>query len=149
LYTALELSSKVTAHRFPPLPEEPSLLSTASTLSKAEPWPNMLVAEILLPPLSSEFPTSYLYVSNRNDPSPEGDTIAIFSVEGGKLELVNEVRTGLNHLRAFAFEDSGRWLVAGGANGGGVKMYERVDGGRDLKEVASVAVDQPTSFLWM
>lgn len=109
----------------------------------------MLAAELLLPPPSSEYPIPYLYVSNRNDPSPEGDTIAVFAVSGGKLELVNEVRSGLNHLRGMVFDASGRWLVAGGANGGGVKVFERVERGRALREVAQVDVEAPTAFLWM
>lgn len=62
-----------------------------------------------------------------------------------------EVHTGLKHLRGAAIlgEDS-RWVVLGGTQGGGVKVYERVDNGRSLREVASLpGVEQPTAFLWL
>ena len=42
-----------------------------------------------------------------------------------------------------------KYLVAGGVNGGGVKIFERTDGGRRLKEVArNEFVSAPTGFLW-
>lgn len=107
----------------------------------------MLAAEILV----ATSPTPYLYVSNRNDPSPEGDTIAVFSLaDPAKPELVNEVRSGLRHLRGMWFggEDA-CWLIAGGVLGGGVKVFERVDGGKDLKQVASLELEAPTGFLWL
>jgi len=113
--------------------------------------PYMLAAEILIPPPNAAFPTPYVYVSNRNDPSAGGDIIAIFDItDVAKPELVAEVRSGLKHLRGMWFggpED--RWLVAGGVLGSGVKMFERVDGGKSLKEVASLELEAPTSFLWI
>ena len=149
----LELSSEVTAHRLPPLPAEPTHLATVPTMSKfpgtlAE--TGMLAAEILLPAPNSAFPTPYLYVSNRNDPSPEGDVIAIYSVaDPEKVELVAEVRSGLKHLRGMVFGGpQDKYLVAGGVLGGGVKVFERVDGGKGLKDVASLALEAPTGFLW-
>lgn len=112
----------------------------------------MVAAEILIPPTSATFPTPYLYVSNRDDPSPEGDIISIFSIEEpGSLELVKEIRTGLKHLRGIVFGgQDDRYLAAGGVKGGGVKIYERVDGGKDLKEVVHKAdVEAPTGFWWL
>ncbi|OSX61607.1 hypothetical protein POSPLADRAFT_1040124, partial [Postia placenta MAD-698-R-SB12] len=150
LYTVLELTNEVTAHRLPPAPEEPTLLACVHTLRTAAPreaWPDMFAAEILV----ATSPTPYLYVSNRDDPSSEGDTIAVFSLaDPAKPELVNEVRSGLRHLRGMWFggEDA-RWLIAGGVLGGGVKVFERVDGGKDLKQVASLALEAPTGFLWL
>lgn len=154
LYTVLELTNEVTAHRFPPAPAEPTLLSTVPTLSTAAPRdaePYMLAAEILIPPVSAAFPTPYMYVSNRNDPSPEGDTIAVFSLaEPTKPELVAEVRSGLRHLRGMWFGgDDSRWLAAGGVHGPGIKIFERIDGGKGLREVASLELDAPTGFLWV
>jgi len=108
----------------------------------------MLAAEILIPPSNAAFPNTYIYVSNRDEPNPMGDTITIF--EPGTMEMVGEVRTGLKHLRGMLFggEDN-KWLVAGGAQGGGVKIFERIDGGKGLKEVAKTEeVLAPTSFLW-
>jgi 6-phosphogluconolactonase (cycloisomerase 2 family) len=93
-----------------------------------------------------------MYISNRNDPSPEGDTIAIFSVEDPEgLELVEEFRTGLKHVRGIAFGGpDDRWLIAGGVNGGGVSIFERIDGGRNLKLVArNENIESPTGFLWL
>ncbi|KAI0683998.1 putative isomerase YbhE [Cytidiella melzeri] len=153
LYTLLELSSELTAHRFPPLPAEPTLIATVPTMSKFPGNPQqlgMLAAEILLPKPNRSFPSPYLYVSNRNDPSPEGDVIAIFSVEDPeKLVPVAEVRSGLKHLRGMQFGGSDdKYLVAGGAQGGGVKVFERVDGGKGLKGVASINLNAPTGFLW-
>ena len=68
-------------------------------------------------------------MSNRNDPSPEGDIISIFSVaDPAKIELVAEVRSGLKHLRGMAFGGSDdRYLIAGGAHGPGVKVFERTE----------------------
>jgi hypothetical protein len=49
---------------------------------------------------------------------------------------------------AFGGPDD-KWLVAGGALGGGVKVFERVDGGKGLKVVAAnSSVEAPTGFLW-
>ncbi len=110
----------------------------------------MLAAEILLPVPNKSYPTPYLYVSNRNDTSPEGDVIAIYSVaDPEKIELVAEVRSGLKHLRGMLFGGPDeKYLVAGGVQGGGVKVFERIDGGKGLKEIASVDLEAPTGFLW-
>lgn len=155
LYTLQELSSEVSAHRLPPLPAEPTLLDSVPTLSNP-PAPefakDMLGAEILIPAPNALYPTPYIYASNRNDPHPEGDTIVIYSPVGpdGKIGYVTEVRTGLNHLRGMVFGGpDDRWLIAGGVKGGGVKVFERVDGGKGLKEVASVELEAPTAFLWL
>ncbi|TFK45121.1 Lactonase, 7-bladed beta-propeller-domain-containing protein [Crucibulum laeve] len=152
LFTLLELSSKLTRHRFPPLPKLPTFVTSTPTMSNPPPSPNdMLAAEILIPRPNSTFNTPYLYLSNRNDPSPEGDIISIFAISNPEtLELVAEVRTGLKHLRGMVFggEDD-KYLVAGGVNGGGVKIFQRVDGGKGLKEVAAnTSVEAPTGFLW-
>ncbi|KAK1231937.1 hypothetical protein PQX77_004930 [Marasmius sp. AFHP31] len=156
LYTVLELTSQVTKHQLSSLPKEPVLLSTASTLSQPPSGgaaaAGMLAAEIAIPKPTSTYPTPYVYISNRNDPSPEGDTIAIFEAStSDKLELISEVRTGLKHVRGMVFggpED--QWVIAGGANGGGVRVFERNDGGKNLKLVArNEEVEAPTGFLWL
>ncbi|PFH45230.1 hypothetical protein AMATHDRAFT_161630 [Amanita thiersii Skay4041] len=157
LYTVLELTNKVTKHRLPPLPSPPQFITSLSTFSDPPPAPpnTMFAAEILLPKLNSSFLTPYIYVSNRNDPSPDGDCIAIFSISDNSgsdaLRLVNEIHTGLKHVRGMAFggpED--KWLAVGGVNAGGVRIFERVDGGRNLKLVAvQDDVEAPTGFLWL
>ncbi|KAH9935149.1 putative isomerase YbhE [Epithele typhae] len=155
MYTVLELSSELAAHRLPPLPAPATLLDTVPTMAAPPPPEHaaaMLAAEVLAPPPSAAFPRALVYVSNRNDPSPLGDTIAVFGAvdAGGKIALVREVRSGLKHLRGMVFGGADdRWLVAGGAQGGGVKVFERVEGGAGLKEVASVELEAPTGFLWL
>ncbi|THG99249.1 hypothetical protein EW026_g3072 [Hermanssonia centrifuga] len=153
LYTLLELTSEVSAHRLPPLPSQPAFITAVPTMSKFPGPPSvlgMLAAEILLPVPNKSYPTPYLYVSNRNDTSPEGDVIAIYSVaDPEKIELVAEVRSGLKHLRGMLFGGPDeKYLVAGGVQGGGVKVFERIDGGKGLKEIASVDLEAPTGFLW-
>ncbi|KAI0701014.1 putative isomerase YbhE [Cerioporus squamosus] len=118
IYTLLELTSEVSAHRLPPLPAEPTLLDTIRTMANPPPSQfaaNMLAAEILIPPPNSSYPTPYIYVSNRNDPDIAGDTIAIFTTAGpdGKFGYVREVRSGLKHLRGLVFGGpDDKWLVA-------------------------------------
>ncbi|EAU91858.1 hypothetical protein CC1G_04625 [Coprinopsis cinerea okayama7 len=151
LFTILELSSKVVRHTLPPLPEAPKFVASVPTMSNPPPTPNdMLAAEIYIPTPNASFPTAYLYLSNRNDPSPEGDIISIFAIENPEepLKLIKEVRTGLKHVRGMEFfGDDDRYLVAGGGRGGGAKIYERVDGGKDLKLLAeNPSVEAPTGF---
>lgn len=148
MYTLLELTSQLVTHRLPSLPSSPTTLSTVATLSKPpQPLGDMLAAELLLYPS----PKPYLYVSNRNDPSPLGDSIAIFSLANPKVpQLVNEVRTGLRHARGMQIDPHGKWLIAGGVHGGGVKIYERDNAGQTLKEAAkNDSVQSPTGFLWL
>lgn len=152
VYTILELTSFVAAHKVPPLPEEPTFLISTPTKRNPLPYPNdMLAAEILIPPPNDRFPAPYLYVSNRNDPSPEGDTISIFSIADDTLDLISEVATGLNHVRGMMFGGpNSEWLVVGGTKGGGVKVFQRVEGGKNLKQVAhDPSVQSPTGFAWL
>ena len=65
-----------------------------------------------------------------------------------------EIRTGLQHLRGVALVgDNDAYLVAGGMNGGGIKVFERVSANQGyLKEIVAIPariVDQPSSFIWM
>ncbi|KAJ7066707.1 putative isomerase YbhE [Mycena amicta] len=152
LYTLHELSSTISKHRFHALPAAPTLIGEKPTMSNPPTPPHdMLAAELLIPKPNATFSTPYAYVSNRNDPSDEGDIISIFAIEGDALDLVAEVRTGLKHLRGMAFGGlDDKWLVAGGVNGGGVKVFERVDGGRALRQfAANSSIESPTGFLWV
>lgn len=153
LFTLLELGSKIVRHHFPPLPALPKLVASAPTMTHPPPTPNdMLAAEVLIPTPNAAFPMPYLYLSNRNDPSPEGDTIVVFSIAApDSLELVAEFRTGLSHLRGLVFGGpDARYVVAGGANGGGVKVFERINGGTGFALVAALdSVNAPTAFLWL
>ena len=153
LFTILELKNKVVLHRFPPLPALPTFIKSTPTMSNPPPASsNQLAAEILIPPTNEFFPTPYLYLSNRNDPSPQGDIISIFSIHNpGSLDLIAEIRTGLKHLRGMVFGGpNDKYLVAGGVDGGGVKVFERIDGGKSLQLVATnSSIQAPTSFLWL
>lgn len=152
VYTILELKSFVAAHKVPPLPAEPTFLISTPTKRNPLPHPNgMLAAEILIPTPNEQFPTPYLYVSNRDDPSPEGDTISIFSIADDALDLISEVPTGLNHVRGIAIGGlNSEWLIAGGTKGGGVKIFQRVEEGKNLKQVAyNPDVQSPTGFAWL
>ena len=86
---------------------------------------------------------------NRDDPSPERDTLSIFSLEKPEApEFVVKVHTGLRHLRADTIVgEDGCWVVLGGTQGGSVKVYyEYVDGGHALWEVMSLpGVERPTT----
>ncbi|KAI0048625.1 putative isomerase YbhE [Auriscalpium vulgare] len=151
LYTLNELKSTISAHRFPPLPEAPTLLHTTSTFaSPPNPLGACLAAELLL---SSSGPSPpYLYASNRNDPSPLGDPLSIFSLANPEAPaLVGDVRSGVKHMRGVVVGgEGGRFVVLGGALGGGVKIYEQEDAGRALREVAALpGVEAPTGFLWL
>ncbi|EIW80175.1 3-carboxy-cis,cis-mucoante lactonizing enzyme [Coniophora puteana RWD-64-598 SS2] len=155
LYTLLEITSRLATHAFP---SGTSLSKSISTLTSPPPASSgavMVAAELLAPLLNSTFPTQHLYVSNRDDPSPEGDTIAIFALDAehdGVPVLVNEVRTGLRHARGMVFGGpDDLYLAVGGKDGGGVKIFERVDGGTRLKELAQIeeGIRSPTHFLWM
>ena len=167
LYTVSELTSNLFTHHLPPLPHPPTLLSTTSTLQlqPGEALGDRVAAELLLAPAlptdarnggsygdGSARLTPFLYATNRNDPSPEADTVAIFSLDNRTAPaLVAGVHTGLRNLRGAAIGgEDGRWMVLGGMLGGGVKMYERVDGGRSIKEIAALPdIEGPTGFLWL
>ena len=72
---------------------------------------------------------------NRDDPSPERDTLAIFSLEKPEApKFVVKVHTGLRHLCAdMIVSEDGHWVVLDGTQGGSIKVYyEYVDGGRAL-----------------
>jgi len=173
LYTALELTNRVTSHVLPPLPQAPIPLSTLPSVSPpSRALPTMTIGEIILSPSTPSYPSPLLYVSNRDEPLPAGDTIAVYTPYhvsslpstpsssanvpsrplvdvGGQFRYIGSVATGLRHVRAIALggPDS-RFLVAGGVQGGGIKVFERV--GASLREIASTNdVEKPTSFLWV
>ena len=153
LFTILELKNKVVRHRFPPHPALPTFIKSTPTLSNPpSASTDQLAAEILIPPPNESFPTPYLYLSNRNDPSPEGDIISIFSIQNpDSLDLIAEIRTGLKHLRGMVFGGpNDKYLIAGGVNEGGIKVFERIDGGKSLRlVVTNNSVQAPTGFLWL
>ncbi|KAF5363218.1 hypothetical protein D9758_008406 [Tetrapyrgos nigripes] len=160
LYTLLELSNKVVKHTLPPSSSQPEHISTITTLCSFPSIPPgkdaLFAAEILLQPPSGASSKPLIYTSTRN--SPDGsDVISVLSTgdANGDLHRVNEVPSGLVHLRGMVFNsigggrDDGRYLIAGGVLGGGVKVFERGEGESELIEVAHLELEKPTSFLWV
>ncbi|KAI5122331.1 hypothetical protein M0805_002498 [Coniferiporia weirii] len=166
LYTLLELTNKLVVHDLLPLVQEPSkepnfLAEVTLPMPSSLPPLTVFASELLLPPTNASFPSPLLYASLRNDPHAHKDGISIFSALSGDksgetsgLEVVGSVYTGLTHLRGFTFFGPDlRYVVAGGVFGGGVKIFERTDGGRSMKEVAHLPAHDggaglaPTTFL--
>ncbi|KAG8728056.1 hypothetical protein FRC10_005381 [Ceratobasidium sp. 414] len=133
---------------YSPITYRPGSVSPNGT---SEPRP--LAAELLL----VTTPTPLLFVTNRNEAHPEGDSIAVFSPlksSSGKegFEMIASTRTGLGHVRGAAFGGpDDKYLVVGGADKGGVKVYERYGArGETPKVVATMpGVVAPTGFLWV
>jgi len=70
------------------------------------------------------------------------------------LVLVNQIPTGLRQIRSFSIgkvEDGGdEFLIAGGNAEGGVAVFRRVDGGRNLELVArNEELPSRTSFVFL
>lgn len=153
-----EYSSILSAHSLGATENDQPLASVNVTPTENVPaGAQFAAAEILIPPQTEEFPEMVLYASNRNKgaTNEEGDTIAILqfvSVAGqtGRFKIIDQVYTGLQQVRGMTFSDDGKYLVAGGAEGGGVKVFERKKGGMVLSEVAANNdVDKRTSFIWL
>lgn len=137
------------------LPEEAANLKT-----------RFAAAEIVIASSTDpENPSTLIYVSNRNigpekieagiDETalyhPDEDTIAIFEWSNSTLTLLKHVHTGLRQIRSFALgpEDTKEYLIAGGAEKGGVAMYRRIDGGRDLEFIDGNNEFNATSFVFL
>ena len=165
MYTLLELKNKVVAHHWPSKLAAPAFTASVSTLDKLPPdtlTEAMFAAEILISKPTRMGGAPHLYVSNREDSSEDGDTIAIFSlideVNGNTLrkipELVKQVRTGLKHVRGMSFGGpDDQWLIAGGVIEGGVKVFKRItnaEGGEDLEFITeNQDIRKPTVFVWL
>ncbi|PVF91114.1 putative isomerase YbhE [Serendipita vermifera] len=150
LYTLHEKANTLTQQAMPPLfsTEQSDIVSSISIIPDDTPSSATLYAGELL---IAHSPSTLLYGSNREDPSPGGDAIVIFQTN--PLTKVATIRTGLNHLRGVALVGPNEaYLIAGGMKGGGIKIYERVSADQGyLKEVASLpagVVEQPSSFTW-
>jgi 6-phosphogluconolactonase (cycloisomerase 2 family) len=158
LFVLHELSSTLTVQ---PLPASPSgsssITSTVNIIPPGVPSGNTYAAgELLIPPTSSAFPTTYIYASNRNtgynrDPRG-GDAITIIQVSGGQLSIVGYVYTGLDQIRGMQFGGPDkRYLITGSASGAaGVAVFERTDGGKTLTLVArDTTIPIRTTFAWL
>jgi len=165
LFTLHELASTLSVQAIPAAGNGTSSTIASVSIIPANPPAGSVwqAAEILIPVPTSKFKTPYIYVSNRNTGTvldPRGDSIAIFEhVNEGKsnegLKLVTQVFTGLDQIRGmeFGLQSNGgdEFLVAAGVAGtAGVVVYQRVDGGRNLVEVArNLDIPTRTSFVWL
>jgi 6-phosphogluconolactonase (cycloisomerase 2 family) len=142
-----------------PLPASPtgksSITSTVSIVPPGVPAKSTFAAaELLIPANSTAFPTSFIYASNRNigpDFDPRGDAVAILQNTNGKLSVVGHAFTGLTNIRSMRFGGPDkRYLIVGSATAGGVAVFERTSGGKNLTLVARDAtIPIRTSFAWL
>lgn len=139
LYIVAELTSELITYSLDP---RPTHLKTVSTLS-TPPSKDALASEIIISASGS-----HILVANRNSDDPRGDPIAIFTPHPD-FRRVGEIWTGLNHVRGMQFSKDVKYLIAGGVNGGGVKIYEWNDLSGCAKEIAQLKVERPTDFLWL
>ncbi|KAF8444000.1 putative isomerase YbhE [Boletus edulis BED1] len=160
LYTIHELASTLTLQEVPSHPNGTSqILSNVSIIPHNPPAGSVFAAaEILIPEPTAEYPTPYIYVSNRNTgvQDPRGDTIAIFENVNNKLVLRNQVYTGLDQIRGMmSGEQAGvggdAYIVAAGFAGtGGVKVFKRTECGANLEEVTvNTVIPTRTAFVWL
>ncbi|KAF9507521.1 hypothetical protein BS47DRAFT_1283103, partial [Hydnum rufescens UP504] len=160
LYTIHEMSNTVTEQVIPPLDGRgpPKLLANISTLPPTVPASSLHnAAELFVSPPSTCYPMPYLYMSNQNvsplpaQTDPLGDTIAIFTLEP-KLHLIRHVHTGLQQLHGVSLGgEYGQYVATAGLAGGGIMVFECVDGGADLKllaHYAGVGLEKVSSFVW-
>ncbi|KAG9092152.1 hypothetical protein FRC06_000223 [Ceratobasidium sp. 370] len=150
LYVLHELSNTLTQQTIPPLGwyTQPPVTASVSIVPSDSPNPSVLGAgELLLSPATSAFPTQYLYATNRGEAS---DAITIVSIANGTLTIVKQVRTGVSVPRGAALSPDGLYLIVGGQNSNDAVVFQRINGGADLKEIARVTgVTSPTSFVWL
>jgi hypothetical protein len=91
VYTILELTSFVAAHKVPPLPAEPTFLISTPTKRNPLPYPNeMLAAEILVPTPNEQFPAPYSVCLESKRPFPR---------RRHDLHLLDRGRRAGSHLR--------------------------------------------------
>lgn len=144
------------------------------------PGTNFAAAEILISTPTERFPEPLIYVSNRNigeTIDPNGDTIAIFQFVNGtgsttvkrmlkrhsrtferrageSLQLLAQIPTGLQQIRSMTIgnvKDGGdEFIIAGANTQGGVAVFRRVDGGRNLTLVTrNEEIANRTSFVFI
>jgi hypothetical protein len=160
LYTLHETASTLTLQEVPSYPNGTSQILSNVSITPPDPPSGsaFLAAELLIPRPTVEYPTQYIYTSNRNYgvQDPRGDTIAIFENVDNQLVLRNQVYTGLDQVRGMlSGEQAGSggeaYIVAAAAAGtAGVKVFKRIEGGANLEEVAvNTVIPTRTAFAWL
>lgn len=164
LYALHELSSTLTVQAVPPAPNGTTpFLGNVSIIPSGLPaGAAMAAGEIQIPEPTTDYPTAYIYTSNRNTgvQDPRGDAISIYErvphpTQG--LKLVGQTFTGIDQIRgmsagsAKAGEGGESYIIAGGVAGtAGVVLYKRTSGGANLTEVArNTDLPTRTSFVWL
>jgi len=151
IYTIHELANTLTQHTLPTISSgtQPQLIASIPVTPPGANTSGMTAAELLISPSTTTFPTQYLYASNRGDTNAVGDTIAIFSMN--PLALVAQVQTGLRAIRGLQIGGSdGQYVIAGGQTSGGIKIFERISGGANLSQIASIqGVTAPSTFVFL
>lgn len=116
-------------------PSEPPKLTLSVVASRSEHIRGLNAAAILL---SKDART--VYITNRLEGHPQGDTLVWFSVsgDGGELSRRGELRLGFDHPRAAQLlECEGKeYLITGSKTGKGAVIYQRGEQSGDLREVA-------------
>lgn len=133
--------------------DTPALLANVSVLPTQVPVGSQYTAaELLISPSKQ-----YLYASNRNIATassaidPQGDTIAVLSTSP-KLHVVAQVHTGLQQIRGMQISPDGKYIAAAGLVGGGLAVFEVVNGGANLTLSArytGVGSVEGSSFIWL
>jgi len=176
LFTIHEHTSTLTAQLIPSAPDGAALglLANVSVVPADQPaGTSFAAAELLISEPTDEFPESLIYVSNRNIGTtivPEGDTIAIFrynapssssskrmlrqSRQVETLELIAQIPTGLQQIRGMALGTvaggSDAYLVAAANTQGGVAVFKRTEGGKNLEVAArNTELASRSSFVWL
>jgi len=164
LFVLHELSSTLTVQEMPAAPNGTSRIISDISIPPPDPPAGAVfaAAEILIPRPTKRFPKAYIYTSNRNIgiEDPRGDSIAIFElINKGmaheRLQLVNQVYTGLNQIRGMKFgpalKGAEEFLIAAGAAGtAGTIMLRRTEGGRNMEIIArDLAIPTRTTFVWL
>ncbi|KZT54587.1 putative isomerase YbhE [Calocera cornea HHB12733] len=153
VYIVHELANTVTQQTIPTLSSgiEPQLIATVPTIPPGGDNTTIAAAEILVGPANALYDEQYLYVSNRWDTNPLGDTVAVLNPN--PLEVIAQVRTGVYGIRGMMIGgNQDQYIIVGGQGSGGVAVLERVDGGRNLTLVASLnspLIEAPTTFVWL
>ncbi|KZT34874.1 hypothetical protein SISSUDRAFT_1064960 [Sistotremastrum suecicum HHB10207 ss-3] len=124
-------------------------IPTTSHWSSPHTEASELVIRPQLDPYSRTVGT-HILVSHRNDRNPRGDAISIFTPYP-HFEQVGEVRPGLRSIEGMRFSDDGKYLIVGGVEAGGVKIFEWNGKYKEgwMKEVACADVESPSDFLWI
>ncbi|EJD35363.1 putative isomerase YbhE [Auricularia subglabra TFB-10046 SS5] len=172
LYTVAELSNQLFAHAWPAgehLGTLPTLPNASSTTANAT-SPPLLPGEILYadpstappadapraqlkadPQLAAEIlldAEGCVYVTNRNEPGEQGDSIVVYSPHP-EFKVLQRYYPGVKHLRGIAFSPDGKYVAFAGMNGGGVKVWERAGKGELRDTGARADVEGITSVLWL